>query len=150
MNIEIRSTLPCITYTFSLTPIFQKKRQVWQGSIPLDLGPGIAATRCLLQLSPGGSDAVCVCFFLDVSAKQCLFHVYHMSVAWLLHGCCMSIACLLHVYCICIAFVLHLYCMFIACLSHVCCMSIAFLLHVYCISIAFLLHVYCTFIACLP
>jgi hypothetical protein len=31
---------------------------VWQGSIPIDLGPGVAATRCMVQLSPGGSDAV--------------------------------------------------------------------------------------------
>ena len=31
---------------------------VWQGTIPMDLGPGVAATRCLVQLSPGGSDAV--------------------------------------------------------------------------------------------
>ena len=32
--------------------------RVWQGSIPVDMGPGIAATRCMVQLSPGGSDAV--------------------------------------------------------------------------------------------
>jgi prolyl oligopeptidase len=31
---------------------------VWQGSIPLDAGPGVGAKRCLVQLSPGGSDAV--------------------------------------------------------------------------------------------
>ena len=34
------------------------KSWVWQGSIPVDLGPGIPATRCMVQLSPGGSDAV--------------------------------------------------------------------------------------------
>ena len=42
-----------------------------QGSIPEDRGPGIAAQRCMVQLSPGGSDAVEMREY-DVVEKVCV------------------------------------------------------------------------------